>query len=181
MVKVEWSSVFDQFQKVSADLAVAQDNFNAEVHLADKQEQKKRHEELLSRLDASPSSAPKSGSILSTVSLGRNVMFSGRDDVLSRLHNILGYSFTEYNNSSDCRRSCTIHGIGGMGKTETVLEYTYRYASCYSHLFWLHCESNARITQSFMTVLRQLNIYDEALDPDVCIEKGLQWFQSTGK
>ena len=34
--------------------------------------------------------------------------------------------------------------------------------------------------KSFMTILRRLGIYGESLDPEIRIENGLDWFQSTG-
>src|SRR5947209_18751926 len=52
----------------------------------------------------------------------RNVLFTGRDDVLQLLHNRL----TTTRNLA-LTQSQAISGLGGIGKTQIAVEYAYRY------------------------------------------------------
>jgi hypothetical protein len=121
-----------------------------------------------------------SGDPVTNIMPPRNVMFTGRSDVLSQLHRILEPSL---NNAIDkrSRSSCVIHGIGGMGKTQTALEYTYRYRELYSHIFWLHAELNATLLDSFLESTGKLPLELKGHDESKKIKLGLEWFQSTSK
>lgn len=50
----------------------------------------------------------------------RNPFFTGRDDVLVEFREALTGAATQ-------RRAETISGLGGIGKTQTAVEYAYRY------------------------------------------------------
>ena len=118
---------------------------------------------------------------VTTVLKARNLMFTGRDDVLSDLHSKLMPSFAPSDVRDRVRCSCTIHGIGGMGKTETALEYTYRYRTCYSHIFWLAAETNAGLENIFLEIAPKINLTTEGYDKERIIKLILEWFASTCK
>ena len=61
----------------------------------------------------------------------RNKDFVGRDPDLSRLHVDLSRSGT----------LCILSGVGGIGKSETAIEYTYRFKQAYSYIFWVAADS----------------------------------------
>ena len=108
-------------------------------------------------------------------------MFVGRDEILIELNSRLEPSYADNNAEQRSRSSCVVHGLGGMGKTETVNEYTYRYRNCYSHIIWLRAQSNTVLTESFVTAVRKLGLSEEATSLDKTIDLGLDWFESTGK
>jgi len=71
----------------------------------------------------------------------RNPYFTGRDEVLTRLHEML----TE---SGRALPQIAISGLSGIGKTQTALEYTYLYRDEYQYVLWVQGGSRKRLTLS---------------------------------
>lgn len=69
----------------------------------------------------------------------RNAFFTGREDILQRLHD----TFQAQQNSPVQRLSVALSGLGGMGKSEVALEYAYRCRSQshYHTILWLNAAS----------------------------------------
>jgi tetratricopeptide (TPR) repeat protein/transcriptional regulator with XRE-family HTH domain len=59
----------------------------------------------------------------------RNLFFTGRDVLLERLH----WSLPE-------KRTLALSGLGGIGKTATVIEYAYRYEAEYEAILWVNAD-----------------------------------------
>jgi transcriptional regulator with XRE-family HTH domain len=83
----------------------------------------------------------------------RNPFFTGRQEVLQQLHILL---FEEQNVIS-CR-SCALSGLGGMGKTQTAIEYAYRYAQDYAAVLWANAETEESLLESFAAMARILQL-----------------------
>ncbi|KAH8194994.1 hypothetical protein TruAng_010833 [Truncatella angustata] len=58
--------------------------------------------------------------------------------------------------SDGSRRIVTLHGLGGIGKTQLAVAYTKRYRNEYSAIFWFNFKDEASIQQSFSRVARQI-------------------------
>ncbi len=71
-----------------------------------------------------------------TVPYLRNLYFTGREHILARLHAVL--SGEQIVAVSQTR---AISGLGGIGKTQTALEYAYRYADEYDLVLWVRADS----------------------------------------
>lgn len=176
MAKMQWSSIDRDFQATRKALTDARNDFDAEVRLANVQTQRDRHVEVL-RQFSSLSTATCSQTIINLIP-SRNPIFEGRVEVLSKLHSNLEPSFgPNPNERTQC--SVVLHGVGGMGKTQTALEYVYRYKSCYAYVFWIHGESNTVLSDSFLSGIRRLPIDLEDLNPTRQRLAGLDWLQST--
>src|SRR5579875_63912 len=70
------------------------------------------------------------------VPFGRNPYFTGREAILSKLHEAL--------RSADVTALTQPHavsGLGGVGKTQTAVEYAYRYRDSYRAVLWLRAET----------------------------------------
>lgn len=69
----------------------------------------------------------------------RNPFFTGREDVLIRMHDLL---------TTQKRAALTqaLTGLGGIGKTQTAIEYIYRYYQEYTAILWVR--GNSQITDS---------------------------------
>jgi tetratricopeptide (TPR) repeat protein/DNA-binding XRE family transcriptional regulator len=70
------------------------------------------------------------------VSSHRNRLFTGREKILQELHHELLPGTTAV-----VSQSRAISGLGGIGKTQIVLEYAYRYRNDYSAILWLQADS----------------------------------------
>ena len=79
-----------------------------------------------------PIRAGQSRSIVFSVSYERNPYFSGRDEFLETL-------FRELKDEQPGRYNhrITLYGLGGVGKTQTALEYAYRHREDYAYVFWI--------------------------------------------
>lgn len=178
MLKLQWSALGRQFDATKSELNSARAYFEAECSLANVQVQAERHRQVISNL--SSLSTAVNGDPITTVSAAQNPVFTGRDEVLSKLHSMLMPSFGPRDVSLRSRRSCVIHGVGGMGKTETAIEYTYRYRACYQHIFWLKAQSNVTLSESFIKATRKIGLNQKG-SLDNVIQEGLEWFQATGE
>ena len=184
------------FTNAKKNLEARKAHFEAEARLADVQAHTRRHEEILSKLEVAQRSGSFNSDTMTTELVARNLMFTGREEELLRLRSFLSPiidspqsrqrsasspSLDSPFSGRQTRRTCLIHGLGGMGKSETALEYTYRYRSCYSHIFWLHAQSNATLTDSFLTIVRKLNLNRNEGPIDRQLENCLAWFESSGR
>jgi tetratricopeptide (TPR) repeat protein len=70
------------------------------------------------------------------VPMRRNPFFTGRSALLDELHAAL------YPRGST-PRVYALTGLAGIGKTQTALEYAYRYASTYQAVFWVSANTSA--------------------------------------
>lgn len=118
------------------------------------------------------------------VSYNRNPRFCGRDDVLSTLHQSLVKNIGPRCLSRTTGRlsSCIIYGMGGVGKTQTAIEYTYRYRDSYDFIFWIHAENESVLLASMMKLASDLNlkIIGNATNKDVVVEYVRKWLEKSG-
>ena len=64
----------------------------------------------------------------------RNPLFTGREHVLAQLAALLHKSVSS--------SPVALSGVAGMGKTQTALEYAYRFAERYETMVWLRAETS---------------------------------------
>ena len=55
-------------------------------------------------------------------------------------------------------QSSTLHGLGGIGKTQIALEYAYQYALEYSAVFWIIAEKEEQIRASIGCIAETLQL-----------------------
>src|SRR2546425_7652318 len=106
----------------------------------------------------------------------RNQFFTGREDLLSQLHHAL---HTE--NAVALSHPQGISGLGGIGKTQTALEYAYRYRADYDAVFWVRADSLAELTSSFVELAYLLNVPERnERDQNLIVEAVLRWLHLHG-
>jgi tetratricopeptide (TPR) repeat protein len=102
---------------------------------------------------------------------GRNPNFTGREIELVRL--------TE---SLKTHSTVTVHairGMGGVGKTQTAIEYAHRYAGDYQIVWWFNAEQAAAVPDQYSQLAVQLGLPQSA-DPDQTVRTVRRHLRSTG-
>ncbi|MEO1621236.1 MAG: tetratricopeptide repeat protein, partial [Cyanobacteria bacterium J06632_3] len=99
------------------------------------------------------------------VPYSRNRYFTGREDVLSRLHEQLIHS-----GAAAMTQVQAISGLGGIGKTQTAVEYAYRYhygspesldqQPVYDYVFWVNADTQVNLASGFAGIAEQLAVPD---------------------
>ncbi|OWT42553.1 tetratricopeptide repeat domain protein [Pochonia chlamydosporia 170] len=92
--------------------------------------------------------------------------------------------------SDGSRRVVTLHGLGGIGKTQLAVAYANRFRDEYSAIFWFNIKDEASIQQSFTKVARQilhqhpnasrLSELDLQQNHNEVVEAVKAWFNSPG-
>jgi nucleoside phosphorylase len=104
----------------------------------------------------------------------RNPVFTGREDIL----NHLSTSF-ETDQATAFSQPQAISGLGGIGKTQIVVEYAYRHAQDYEVVLWAHAESTEVLAASYATIATQLRLsVTLANKREMTIEAVKTWLQT---
>jgi len=57
---------------------------------------------------------------------------------------------------SDGRRTVTLHGLGGIGKTQIAIAYAVRHRADFSAIFWFNIKDRDSVKQSFARAARRI-------------------------
>ncbi len=90
----------------------------------------------------------------------RNPFFTGREELMQRLHTLL-----RQEKAAALTQSLVLSGLGGIGKTQLAVEYAYRYSQHYTSVLWINAETAESITSSY-TALAVLLDLPEQQEPD---------------
>lgn len=116
-------------------------------------------------------SAPKQ--YLWTVPYQRNLFFTGREDLLSTLHDQLNCI-----TASTLTPSQAMSGLGGIGKTQLAIEYAYRYREIYHDVLWINAATTTTFSSDFIALARLLNLPEkDNADAETVILAVKRWFQ----
>jgi tetratricopeptide (TPR) repeat protein len=106
----------------------------------------------------------------------RNPFFTGREDILNRLHRAL---HTEHSVALSQPQGIT--GLGGIGKTQTVVEYAYRHRDEYDAVFWVRADSVTSLTSSMIELARILELPERnEQDQEIIVQAVLRWLRLHG-
>ena len=123
----------------------------------------------------SPPRFPGTSHQLWLVPYRRNPYFVGREDVLEKLRQ----SLTQ-DGAAALGQTQSISGLGGIGKTQTAVEYAYRYRDDYEAVFFIRADTEAEILSGFGEIARRLDA-GEAQDQEQLVDAVLAWLgESTG-
>jgi hypothetical protein len=102
----------------------------------------------------------------------RNRLFTGRAEILQKLHASL-------ESRKETALMQAISGLGGIGKTQTAIEYAYRYQDHYTRIIWLNSESRETLTSDVARLAREINTpgcYNE--DHSIVVRGFLNWLET---
>lgn len=111
--------------------------------------------------------------ILSNVPFRRNPYFTGYDEVIEDLHDRLFAG-------KDGVAIETISGLGGIGKTQLMLEYAFRYREDYQEVFWLRADTREILDEDLANAAKQLRVPEARKrlpNHQYLVAEARQWFQ----
>jgi tetratricopeptide (TPR) repeat protein len=82
-----------------------------------------------------------------TIPVPRNPLFTGRELPLQMLHTLL-----QQKDAVALTQTFALSGLGGIGKTQLVIEYAYRHAEDYHAIFWLNAETQESLLASLSEI-----------------------------
>lgn len=82
-----------------------------------------------------------------------NSFFTGREALLAAVDQHL---HTEQ--AVVLSQAVTLHGLGGIGKTQVALEYAYQYGQRYQAVFWIEAETEESLQASFLRLANILEL-----------------------
>jgi tetratricopeptide (TPR) repeat protein len=105
-----------------------------------------------------------------------NPNFTGRVDLLEKLHQILAAgeraAFTQ---------TSAITGLGGVGKTQLALEYSYSHADDYRVVWWVRSEEPATLAADYAGLASRLDLPEKgSQDQRVIVEAVRRWLEENG-
>ena len=107
----------------------------------------------------------------------QNPYFTGRDKLLETIH-----SKIQDQQVKGYKHRIALFGLGGMGKTQTALEYCFRYKEDYDYIFWMNSVDETRLLSSFAEVasLIGVKITSDKTSEDIA-RAVLRWLLSNRK
>ena len=81
----------------------------------------------------------------------RNTYFTGRDATFKAIRN-------GFESGNAISLAQTIAGMGGLGKTQTALEYAYRNADKYNCIWWVIAETESTVLASYKDFATRMNL-----------------------
>lgn len=152
-------------------------------------------------LEGAASRAPAVQYPVSTVTLGRNGAFVGRDDLLYSIAEEVRKNRQAHQLQSEPAQAtngvlsggapnvhptiCILHGLGGVGKTQVAIEYYHAYRGDYDAAFWVTAEDTWKITTSFARIADKLHLLPKIAaseegpqEQNKAIEESRNWLQT---
>ena len=133
---------------------------------------------------ASESTSPEQQASISTktapklwnIPYRRNPFFTGREDVLQRIHTALlaGQAVA-------MGQTQAISGLGGIGKTQTAVEYAYRHRGDYQAILWVRADTRETLVSDFLAIAELLRLPERhEQDQSRVVEAVKRWLNEHG-
>jgi hypothetical protein len=101
----------------------------------------------------------------------RNPWFTGRDKEIVDLRERLGQT-------GKATIGQAISGLGGIGKTQTAIEYAHRHRGQYDAVLWINAATDLDLTTGYRSVAKLLRLPHDANDPDSVLAAVKRWLES---
>lgn len=101
----------------------------------------------------------------------RNPFFTGREEILTHLYTVL-----RSGKAAGLTQPQAISGLGGIGKTQTAVEYAYRYRNNYQAIFWITASTREALSADFVMLATLLDLPEQhEQDQDIVIRAVKRW------
>jgi hypothetical protein len=176
-----YSSSRQEMLRIKAHFIEHKAKFNSTAELAHRMQAQRNHAEIMMALPTAVQTSSHSEKLavkfpLHTILLQRNRHFFGRETTLDKLKHAVNQA-----NERSKPTVCAVNGIGGLGKTQTVLEFAYRQLEqkAFDCVFWLTAETNFDLSKTYCAIGRKLRLFEGGVD-QAKIEQVCEWLESTG-
>src|SRR5947209_454198 len=107
----------------------------------------------------------------------RNLYFTGREEVLQHLYDTL-----LSNGTAALTQPQAISGLGGLGKTQTAVEYAYRHRDFYSIVLWVRADAYEMLVSDFVTLASLLHMPEKDEEDQTRVVRAIKrYLESTGQ
>jgi tetratricopeptide (TPR) repeat protein len=101
----------------------------------------------------------------------QNPFFTGREDILEKLHK----AFQQKATGNTIQ---VLDGLGGIGKTQTAVEYAYRHRENYEAIFWVKANSELEIQSGLLDIADKLNLPEKySQDANEAVKAVIKWLK----
>jgi len=102
----------------------------------------------------------------------RDPNFTGREEMLAELRAAL-------TSGQAAALTQTIHGLGGVGKTQLAIEYAYRHRADYSVVWWVRAEEPTALAGDYAAMAAALDLpQKDAREQAVIVEAVRRWLEA---
>jgi tetratricopeptide (TPR) repeat protein len=104
----------------------------------------------------------------------RNIHFSGRDDLVEKIEEEL-----RRHESGRLNHRVALYGLGGIGKTQTALEYVYsrRDSGLYNLIYWLSAKDQASLLADYARIASSAGLAIQGLEPKEIAQSVRVWLR----
>src|SRR3989440_4969588 len=121
---------------------------------------------------AEPQSFPGAFPPLWNMPFRRNPFFTGREELLKHLRDNLTTT-----KAAALVQAQAVSGLGGIGKTQTAVEYAYRYYHTYHAVLWVNATTRDALITSYVDLAALLNLSErEEQDQNKIVAAVKRWF-----
>src|SRR5258708_10840381 len=107
----------------------------------------------------------------------RNPFFTGRESTFRLINKML-----HLEHGSALSQPLAITGLGGIGKTQIAVEYSYRYQDEYHFVLWLQANTHEILTSGFLAIAVLLNLpVKDAQDQGMVVQAVKHWLEEHDK
>ena len=104
----------------------------------------------------------------------RNPFFTGREPIFIQIEHLLHAGKT-----AALSQPPALSGLGGIGKTQTVVEYAYRSRHAYEYILWVQANTQETLLSDFVALAGLLNLPEkEAQEQQIIVQAVKRWLET---